>query len=94
MQVSNEGKLIVIGKELGRRKSLAQIFENMVKKIDEKDGGPIIIGHADSKEDAEKIKGWIQERYPNREVWIEQIGAVIGSHSGAGTIALFFKGTR
>lgn len=94
MQVSNEGKLIVIGKELGRRKSLAQIFENMIKKIDEKDGGPIIIGHADSKEDAEKIKGWIQERYPNREVWIEQIGAVIGSHSGAGTIALFFKGTR
>ena len=94
MQVSNDGKLIVVGKELGRRKSLSQIFENMQKKIDEKDDGPIIVGHADSKADAEKTKGWICEKYPNREVWIEQIGAVIGSHSGAGTIALFFKGTR
>lgn len=54
----------------------------------------IMISHADCREDADRLANMIKTRF-NREVsMICDIGPVIGSHAGPGTIALFFVGTK
>ena len=52
----------------------------------------IYVSHADSVEDALFCKRKLQSLIPQAKIIIEQIGYVIGSHSGPGTIAIFFVG--
>lgn len=92
IHVNNEGKLINIGKARGRRKAL----DELVKLMDQKIGsyGPgcdtIFISHSDCLEDAEYVAEQVKKKYPIRNVLINYIGSVIGSHTGPGTVALFF----
>ena len=55
---------------------------------------PIIVLNADSMEDAERTKALVEQKLPGAEVMIENVGPVIGAHSGPGTIALCFIGTK
>ena len=43
-------------------------------------------------EEACKLKDMILEDKPNNKIYINFIGPIIGSHTGQGTIALFYKG--
>ena len=38
------------------------------------------------------LAGLLKEQYGVKEIYINYVGAVIGSHSGPGTLALFFLG--
>ena len=53
---------------------------------------PVFISHGDCIEDAEYLAELVKERFPGHEIRINYIGPVIGTHAGAGTLALFFKG--
>lgn len=92
MHVNNEGKLIAIGKAMGRKKSLSCLVENLFASADMDENDPIFISHGDCMEDVEYVKRLILERRPNSEIFVHYVGAVIGAHSGAGTVALFNKG--
>ncbi len=92
MHVNNEGKLIAIGKVIGRKKSLSTLVDNLFACADMEDDDPIFISHGDCLEDVEYVKKLILERRPNAEILVHYVGAVIGTHSGAGTMALFNKG--
>lgn len=94
LHVNDEGKLIATGKVIGRKRSLKRLVENMLsaKDIDENDW--IFISHGDCLEDAEYVKEQVQKEFPNNKFLINYIGPVIGSHSGNGTVALFFKATE
>ncbi|MDV2888239.1 DegV family protein, partial [Alkalihalophilus pseudofirmus] len=48
------------------------------------------ISHADSEMTALEVKAMIEEEFQPKEVYITSIGSVIGSHTGAGTISIFF----
>ena len=93
MHVNNEGKLIAIGKVMGRKKSISGVFENMQKAAAFEAGEPIFISHGDCIEDAETLKAMIERVYPENPVTIHYVGAVIGTHSGVGTLALFYRGS-
>ena len=54
----------------------------------------MFISHGDCLEDAEYLAGLLRERYHVPRVEINYVGPVIGSHSGPGTLALFFLGTK
>ena len=43
-------------------------------------------------EDAQYLEKLVKEKYGVNEVFIYYVGAVIGSHSGPGTLALFYLG--
>ena len=43
-------------------------------------------------EDAQYLESILKEKYGVQNVFIGYTGAVIGSHSGPGTLALFFLG--
>ena len=90
----NEGKLIPIGKVRGRKKSLLELADLMDSKIGSyaKSCDTIFISHGDCREEAEFFSKKIKEKYQIKTEVINYVGAVIGAHSGPGTMALFFVG--
>ena len=92
IHVNDEGKLINVGKQRGRKASV----EFLAKKLGEL-GIPgandtVFICHGDCLEDAKYLEKIVKEQYGVKDVQIYYVGAVIGSHSGPGTLALFFLG--
>ena len=92
MKVSNEGKLVSVGKAMGRKKALNAIVENAFSLMDMEENDPIFISHGDCIEDVEYVKNLILARLPKVKIVVHYVGAVIGSHSGVGTLAIFHKG--
>ena len=90
IHMSDEGKLVVIGKERGRKKSLISIVDRMEKQMQGYDNDIVMITHGDGIEDAEFVKKQVEERFGIHNVMINGIGSVIGSHTGAGVVAVFF----
>lgn len=94
MDVNSEGKLIVRKKVMGKKKALAELLAKMREQaVDgEEYSGKCFISHSMREEDAKTLAGMVEETFKNLEgkVEIDNIGTVIGSHTGAGTIALFY----
>ncbi len=90
--VNQEGRLIPDGKVRGRRGALAALVDRMEEYVDENSLKSIAISHGNCEEDALYVLSLIRERYSVGEVILNMIGPVIGSHSGPGTVALFFMG--
>ncbi len=94
MHVNDEGKLVAVGKAMGRKKSLSTLVENLFANADMEESDPIFISHGDCIEDVEYVKKLILARRPNAEIVVNYIGPVIGTHSGQGTVAIFNKGKK
>lgn len=93
LNVDDEGHLIPNEKIRGRKKALVFLVDKMAEKVSNPDGQDIFISHSNCIEDAEYVAGLIKQRFPNiGSVTINYIGPVIGSHTGVGTVALFFIG--
>lgn len=92
MHVNDAGQLIPVSKAKGRKKSIKELFENLEKHIVNPEEQVIFISHGDCIEDAETLASMIREKYAVKDIIINFIGPAIGSHSGPGTLALFFLG--
>jgi DegV family protein with EDD domain len=98
MNVDFEGKLIVREKVRSKRKVIKAIVDKMETLA--RDGldynGKCYISNSGCIEDAKAVAELIEERFPNIDggVKIYNIGTVIGSHTGPGTVALFFWGSK
>lgn len=92
MHVDEEGHLIPIGKVRGRRQSLDALVSKMGTKIEGCDNPYVFISHGDCLDDAKYVAAQVKAKYGIKTEIIGTIGPVIGSHSGPGTVALFFVG--
>jgi DegV family protein with EDD domain len=92
LHVDDNGKLIPVTKVKGRKKSIKTLAEELKKKIENPEEQTIFISHGDSIEDAKFLERLILDEVKVKNVVINYVGPVIGSHSGPGTIALFFLG--
>ena len=92
LHVDDEGHLIPVAKAMGRKKSLATLLSYMKKLQTLSEDDPIYISHGDCIEDAEYLASLIKAEFGERKFVINDIGPVIGSHTGAGIVALFFRG--
>ena len=93
LHVNFEGKLIPREKVQGRKKSLKNLAEKVVEYASPKEGQTLFIGHGDCLEDAEYTLECIKALgFQPKDVLITAIGAIIGAHSGPGTLAVFFLG--
>ena len=54
----------------------------------------IFISHGDCEEDADYLAGRLKSELGIKDVFIDFVGSVIGSHSGPGTLAVFYLGTQ
>lgn len=89
LYVDNSGRLIPWSKVRGRHRSIERLAEDFGMLHEEKD---VYISHADCLHDAETLCEILIAKYDARVRLITNIGPVIGSHSGPGTLALFFIG--
>ena len=92
LHVDNDGHLIPVSKVRGRKQSLVALVDYMEQKIGKWENTTIAISHGDSLEDALFVKDLVKKRFGIKDCIINHVGTVIGSHSGPGTIALFFLG--
>lgn len=92
--MDNEGKLVVIGKERGRKKSLLTLLDKMEKQMQGYENDVVMITHGDCIEDAKYVEEQIRERFGIENIIVNGIGSVIGSHTGAGVVAVFFMGSE
>jgi len=94
LHVDNEGHLIPVDKVRGRRKSLEELVSHMEKTAVNPAEQTVFISHGDAPEDAAYVEKLVRERFGVKSVYINPIGPVIGSHSGPGTVALFFLASK
>ena len=92
LHVDNDGHLINISKVRGRKASIEALAQKAVELGAGYDNSTMFICHGDCIKDAEYLANLVKEKCGVQEVFIGYTGAVIGSHSGPGTLALFFMG--
>ncbi|MGF3102200.1 DegV family protein [Rossellomorea sp. DUT-2] len=85
-----DGKLVPIEKLRGKKKLLKRILDLMEERGEDLSNQVIAISHGDDEELALEMKKLIQEKFTPKDVYISIIGCAIGSHTGTGTLAIFF----
>ena len=96
LNVNSEGKLIPRQKIRTKRKVIAEIVKRMEEHAQGglEYAGKCFISHSACLEDAKAVAALIKEKFPRMksDVIINSVGTTIGSHTGPGTVALFFWG--
>ena len=96
LNMDSQGKLIPRQKIRTKRKVIQAIVEQMEQFAENgfDYDGKCYISHSACIEDAKAVAALIEERFSNLngKVEINDIGTTIGSHTGPGTVALFFWG--
>jgi DegV family protein with EDD domain len=98
MNMDEEGHLVPRYKIKGKKR----VIQSIVKKMEEYAEGGIhysgkcYISQSDCYEDAREVADLVEKTFPNLDgpVEINWVGTTIGSHTGPGTVALFFWGSR
>lgn len=90
--VSSEGKLEGVGKARGVGGALKTMLDKMVSEAVAPEEQTVFISHGDCLDRANELAAMIREKLRVKDIIINFVGPVIGSHSGPGTLALFFIG--
>ena len=98
LNMDNEGRLIPRAKIRTKRK----VIEEIVKRMEENAEGGLdysgkcYISQSACMDAAEEVAKLVEERFPKLcgKVEINYVGTTIGSHTGPGTVALFFWGKK
>ena len=92
LHVDDEGHLINVAKARGRKASVDALAKKVAELGEGFDNETAFISHGDCVEDAQYLAQALKEKHGVKNVHINHVGAVIGSHAGPGTLALFFMG--
>ena len=92
MHVDDDGKLVKVDVARGRKNSIKRLFDKL--KTTNTSIDRVFISHGDCPEEAEALMEMIKKEFTPKSTCINHIGPVIGSHSGPGTMALFFLATE
>ena len=94
IHVDNAGKLIPVGKLRGRKAAIKALCDKVEQTGLPGENDTIFICHGDCEEDAKTLEAMLKEKYGTKNVFYYYIGAVIGSHAGPGTMAIFYLGNE
>jgi DegV family protein with EDD domain len=94
LHIDNEGHLINESKTRGRKASIDALAAKMEATALPGENETVFICHGDCQEDADYLAQRIKDRCGVKDVFTYYTGAVIGSHSGPGTLALFYLGSH
>ena len=94
LHVDDEGHLINMAKARGRKASIEALAKKLAETGLDGENDTVFISHGDCLEDAQTLERIVKEKYGVKNVFIYYVGAVIGSHSGPGTLAFFFLGNK
>ena len=94
LHVDDQGHLIPVKKVRGRRQSLDALVDMMQQTAVDPKRQTVFISHGDALDDARYVEKRVRDAFKCKDIHINYIGPVIGTHSGPGTVALFFMGTH
>ncbi len=94
IRVDDAGKLENLAKCRGRKAALNYLLDRMAESWIPELNETVYIGHGDCMADAAYLKQEIQARFGIKEVVIDYVGAVIGSHTGPGVVFIAFYGKQ
>ncbi len=98
MNMDNQGKLIPRERIRGKKHVILEIVKKMEEHAQNGTNysGKCFISNSACYDDARMVADLVEERFPHLDgkVMINSIGTVIGSHTGPGTVALFFLGDK
>lgn len=94
IHVADDGSLQVVGKERGRKRSLNKIVDKAVEQSKGWEQDIVMITHGDCLEDAQYVAELVRSKMGIENILINNIGTVIGSHTGPGVVAIFCMGNK
>ncbi|MCQ2454730.1 MAG: DegV family protein [Clostridia bacterium] len=96
MRLNSEGKIVAYNKARGRKRAIEKTLEEMIKHAENgKDyNGKCFINHSNCYDYALALKKEAEQKIPKLKGKIEiyDIGNIIASHCGPGTVAVYFVG--
>lgn len=90
LNVDPIGRLIPREKVQGRKHSLKALYEKTAQDALSPEKQTVFISHGDCEKDALWLAEKLKDKLHVPEIMISQIGPIVGSHSGPGTVAVFF----
>ena len=98
LNMDDAGHLIPREKVRSKKKVTREIVEKMKEHAEGgvNYSGKCFISNSDCLQDARDVAALVEASFPNLDgrVMINSVGTVIGSHTGPGTVALFFAGDK
>lgn len=96
LNINNEGKLIVREKIRTSSKAIKTMVEKFKANINSMNyTDKIIINHSACEKEALELKELILSEFDSiKDIELYSVGTVIGSHTGPGTVGLFFIGNK
>ncbi|MBU3188219.1 DegV family protein [Clostridium bowmanii] len=92
LDFDNTGKLVTVKKVRGRKKSIRVLLEEFKDKVINPEEQTIFINHGDCLEDAEHLKSLVMSQVKVKNVIINYVGPIIGTHTGKGILCIAFIG--
>lgn len=96
MRLDDGGRIIAYDKVRGKKAAIARTVQTMAEHAEDgKDyHGKCFVCHSNCLDTARETAAAVREAFPNidGEIRICDIGTIIASHSGPGTVAVFFLG--
>ena len=94
IHMADDGSLQGVGKERGRKRSLNKIVDKAVEQSKGWEQDIVMITHGDCLEDAQYVAELVRAKMGIENILINNIGTVIGSHTGPGVVAVFCMGNK
>lgn len=96
MRLDDGGHIIAYDKVRGKRKALERTLDTMAANAQDGESyfGKCFISHSNCPQEAQALKEAVQARFPKiqGQIRVCDIGTIIASHCGPGTVAVFFLG--
>ena len=93
LHMADDGKLYVVSKVRGRKAAIEGLADSLENNaIDIKNQDAVYIVHGDCEADAKTLADIVKKRYGVKNFVINCLDPVIVSHSGPGTLAIFYLG--
>ena len=94
LHIDSSGKLVPVEKKIGRAKAIQRLIDHYSETALNREKGIVYVLHADIPEEANSVKTAIEAQTGTKNVILTEMGPVIGSHVGPGTLAVIFSGTE
>lgn len=89
LSIDDEGIIYAVEKVRGRKKATARMIERFQEDLGSIQNINVAVGHTADPASAEPILDELSRLYQLQEVVLTNVGPVVGSHVGPGTIAVF-----
>lgn len=80
-----------VDKIRGSKRLIAKLSAKIGEQRDADSDDPLILIHANCPEKAEQLKAQVEADFAPKNIWVKDIGSIIGIHTGPGLVGAFFR---